>query len=457
VLIFFGVIGIIAHISNTRAAPSSYLAPFDVSPTATPTPTPTPTPPPTATPTPTPSPTPAPVPTTPAAQPTSPAGGPAPTQEPGTMPTATPTGTVTATPTKTAIPATGIVNPPIHTTTHPQPANPNSGGNVGDAGVLGMSLGIGTSGIALLGGGLFWFHLRRKPQGVTALQKRPMNANAMAFSANNAMLSRPNTFQRPSASTPQRQAGPFYTPDTHNALTMASPLQAPNQQAPAFTPYVPTSDMNPLAFDAFDLAQESIPGTPLGQRISQPASAFTPINLPPMRDLNPPSFDAFDLAQESTSAAPLAQRISQPVPAVAPINLPPMRDLDPPSFDALDLAQESTPNTPLAQRISQPVPAINPSNLPPMIDLDSSAFDVFDLSAAAAPLAPSINLPVPAIPPTNLPPIGQADSSTVTPLPNLPLIPTTEGRLVQPPDVAEDQTLLEVMRQAQMGLFVLSD
>jgi hypothetical protein len=59
--------------------------------------------------------------------------------------------------------------------------------------------------------------------------------------------------------------------------------------------------------------------------------------------------------------------------------------------------------------------------------------------------------------PENLASTREINSSTVTPLPNMPLSTATTRLSVQPPDIAEDPMLQEVMRQAQLGLFILSD
>lgn len=412
VLFFFSGIGIMGSVLQAKASPSSYLVPLNP-PTDTPTPTPTNTPTPTPTDTPTPPtptpipPTPPPAPTTPA-RPTVPGVGPMPTSSAVTTPTATITATATST--VTGILPTSIYNSSIKTTKHTPPLNPDSGGNTGNSGVLGLSLGIGTSGIFLLGGGLFWFYLRRKQQGLATLQKGKMNTTGLAFSANRDMITGANMFQQPISPVPQGQAGPVYTPGALLPMTSALPKQIPNQQVPSLTPYASASEMNPLSFEAFDIPQGITTPTPLGQRISQPLPAITPANHP--------SFNAFGLPQEFTTSTPLEQRISQPLPAIPPTNLPPMGDLNLPSFDAFDSSANFTPFTPLEQRISQPIPAI---------------------------------------PPANLPPVGEISSSTVTPPPNVPLLATAERLPVQPPDVAEDHILMEVMRQAQSGLFVLSD
>jgi hypothetical protein len=91
-------------------------------------------------------------------------------------------------------------------------------------------------------------------------------------------------------------------------------------------------------------------------------------------------------------------------------------DMSPFSFDALNLPQDIIKSTPPEQWSGTPMPV-----------------------------------------PENQTPTREVNASTVTPPPNIPPSASTTGLTVQPPDIAEYPMLQEVMRQAQSGLFVLSD
>jgi hypothetical protein len=310
VLIFFSAVGFIGHVMNAKAAPSSQLIPADIGTPDTTTPVPT-TPVDTTTPAPTtpavtvtaaPT-TPATQPTTPATQPTTPATQPTtppvmlppgagPTNNTGVTatPSATATGTATTTPTAVTKPSGTTPTSLTQNTTNTPPSKPDTGSDAGGPSMLGLSLGIGTPVLLLFGGGLFWLYLRRRQQGVTGLQfGSPTNSswissNDMAtnnnfspvlgsFAANSSTLPAPyttnpllssnagmtsiaaNTLQQATLPPFAELAGPLYTPSDLRPITMALPQPFPNQTAPDATPYPPTSDMNPLSFEALNLPQ----------------------------------------------------------------------------------------------------------------------------------------------------------------------------------------------------------
>jgi hypothetical protein len=119
-------------------------------------------------------------------------------------------------------------------------------------------------------------------------------------------------------------------------------------------------------------------------------------------------------ALQPITMALLKQVPDQQGPALTPYM--PASDMNPLSFDTFDLPQDITKSTPPEQRSSAPMPA-----------------------------------------PANLVLAGEINSSTVTPPSNIPPSAATARLSVQPPDVADDRTLQEIMRQAQTGLFVLSE
>jgi hypothetical protein len=98
-----------------------------------------------------------------------------------------------------------------------------------------------------------------------------------------------------------------------------------------------------------------------------------------------------------------------------------------------------------------PTPYVSASEMIPL------SFDAFDLPQDITPPEQRLSTPMPPITPENLAPPREINSSAVTSLLNMSQSATPARLSVQPPNVADDPILLKIMRQAQSGLFVISD
>jgi hypothetical protein len=180
---------------------------------------------------------------------------------------ATPTITATSTPTTVPTLSTETPDDSLQNIKKTQPNNPGTGGP--DPFIL--SLSISTPILLLFGGGLFWLYARRNQQSITEQE-----STSLAFSPwmNNSDLAVNNAPPQAAESFPFT-APPYYAPDSYldpnaqnipgtnmpqqsaslypaesagllsvpgDLLSMASPEQVTNQQAPDLNPYPATSN-----------------------------------------------------------------------------------------------------------------------------------------------------------------------------------------------------------------------
>ena len=83
----------------------------------------------------------------------------------------------------------------------------------------------------------------------------PPYATNPLLSSNIGATSVANTLQQATLPPFAELAGPLYTPSDLRPITMNLPQPFPNQAVPNPTSYPPTSDMNPLSFEALNLPQ----------------------------------------------------------------------------------------------------------------------------------------------------------------------------------------------------------
>ena len=212
-------------------------------------------------------------------------------------------------------------------TSHTHSTDPSAGGNAGGPNVSALSLGIGTSTMLLLGGGLFWLYLRRSQPGVVALQKwknpapttnasswagnsnlatnngflpgsdiftatippigSSSHENALLLASNEGSAPEANTLQQSIPSSPTEQTGLVYRPGDLRPITAMLPKQVTNQDAPNAMTYLSTSNMNPLPLDALKLPDETTNSVEPEHTPDKSVPATIPENLAPTLERNP--------------------------------------------------------------------------------------------------------------------------------------------------------------------------
>ena len=358
----------------------------------TPTPTDTPTPSPTPTPTPTPTPSPTPTPT-PQVQPTPIIYVP-PTVAPIT--TETP---ATATPTATPISATATtvtVNPNKTTTTRTDTTSANEQPQgTGDKGInlVMISLGVATP-VLLFTGGMIWFLWRRQTnQHNPAIQGQGIFGNAQASPWMNNHAMPPTVNSFPYAPSAALVPG-VSGPPTVNPLPYTPPATlAPGVSGPPTVNPFPYAPPATLA-PGVSGALPILGGT---QPMLSPQPAYTPSDLRPMTSAFPRQMPT---SSSNNGANPALNSDLQPLP-LDNLSLPPQ-----------SIRERATNGNGNGQKTTGPIAVL----LPPLIDT----------------LVPFMSVPLP------VPPVPVQTQAT------------------RPPSIQEDPMLEEVMRQAQMGLFILS-
>jgi hypothetical protein len=191
--------------------------------------------------------------------------------------------------------------------------------------------------------------------------------------------------------------------------TQAMPFPQP-ASAPAYTP----SDLRPMTA-AFP--RQMLMGTNNGNSSAQNG------------DLQPLPMDAFSLSPQSNGAGVSHIDGQTPFPPAQPTPL-------------LDTATPFMPSS-LPEWMNTPIPS-TPSLLPEWMNTP--------IPSISSPLLEGMNTPIPSTP-SLLPEWMNAPIPSISsPLP----VATVTSPTMQPPSLKEDPMLEEVMRQAQMGLFVLS-
>jgi hypothetical protein len=113
--------------------------------------------------------------------------------------------------------------------------------------------------------------------------------------------------------------------------------------------------------------------------------------------------------------------------------------------------------------MSLPTPVTNPpiadlKLYPATSNMNPLPLDTFDLAhdtPRSREAEHTADRPVPTTIPENLAPTAKIDSSPATPMPNILPSAAPETLPVQLPDVTDDPVLENVMRQAQLGLFII--